>query len=1376
MLLDMAGRRPILMLCTILLVLIKCTDTQNASSPPTSHPLTTYIPLNRTTVTHATVSPDPNGPTPTSGDTNNPPKASSPPTSHPLTTSIPLNRTTVTHATDPNGPTPPSGDTNNPPKASSPPTSHPLTTSIPLNRTTVTHATDNQSSPLASTTATLTPTPVTRSNSTGLENSDNSSYSNASTSHPASTTPSKPALRPSTTPASSATAPSPSPTGCGYKIKKIPFGFEILTGASGSYTIEYQDDQNRSTNVTFNGSSHKIMKLCYNYTAIKVLDGTSSCSLTGDNIFSYNDSGLLKIEFNSSIRKVCHNAIWNTSDVTFKVNNVSVKDSCRRIEQTEFCSNVTATITSAECQFSKTETIEIIPTLKDIQLKQSGTWPVDIIEAIQLQCIEVVNYTCNGTVRLQDLKPFQKYSCSGEVLYKNKTIPSPNTKELTIDTNCDVRIMLTGKTITNTSAHFKWNVHSSECPKLTGQEYKIQEYKNECEYVCAYNTTPTNENKYQSVENKSPECALTNLMPFTKYNFVLKLRCYGNDVKGSKLERAHMTEPGKPNGTMKVDRIEPTSSNSFKIQDCSFNGHRNGPLETYIANIINQPDRVQNKTTCEFEFKDLSYLTTYKFTVQFYNGEFLSSPSVPVSRSTGYNEKALIGFLAFLIVVMACALLFVLHKIYLLRKRDSHNFDEQTELIQINDDETLMNIEPITAELLLETYKRKIADEGRLFLAEFQSIPRVYSKCSIKEARKQCNQTKNRYVDILPYDFNRVQLSSVSGVAGSDYINASFIDGYKEAKKYIAAQGPKDETVVDFWRMIWEQQSSIIVMVTRCEEGNRNKCAQYWPSMDRETEIYEDFVVKINGEDCCPDYIIRHLTIMNKKEKSAEREVTHIQFTSWPDHGVPGEPHLLLKLRRRVNAFKNFFSGPIVVHCSAGVGRTGTYFSIDAMMEGLEAEGRVDIYGYVVKLRRQRCLMVQVEAQYILIHQALIEFNQFGETEISLSEFHSCLTALRQKDSPSDPTLLEAEFQRLPKYKNWRTFNTGTNEENKKKNRYSSIIPYDYNRVLVKLEEDNSQDSEQDEDEEYSSDEDDEDSTKYINASYIDGYWGQRSLIAAQGPLSDTITDFWKMIFQKKVKIIIMLSECMEGGKEFCSPYWGDEIKLFDDIEVHVTSCESTPACTIRSVEIRHTKRKESRKVYQYHYQKWAEQDLPENPLDLVDIIKNVKQKCGYGNRRPETTAPLVVHCNDGSSRTGIFCALWNILDSMETEKLVDVFQVAKALRKERPGMIPSFEHYQFLYDVVERAYPAQNGEVKPSPASGADSVEMVDEKTVTAATDSGQPEAHTANDVQLGGGGAEEKMEPAQAAKEDATEPSISTEKAPEESASNGPSGLVEI
>uniref|UniRef100_A0A8C6SSD7 protein-tyrosine-phosphatase n=1 Tax=Neogobius melanostomus TaxID=47308 RepID=A0A8C6SSD7_9GOBI len=663
------------------------------------------------------------------------------------------------------------------------------------------------------------------------------------------------------------------------------------------------------------------------------------------------------------------------------------------------------------------------------------------------------------------------------------------------------------------------------------------------------------------------------------------------------------------------------------------------------------------------------------------------------------NDKALIGFLVFLILITSLALLVVLYKIYILRRRKSHNMHEH---------ERLLNVEPIPADALLDTYKKKLADEGRLFLAEFQSIPRIFSKFSMKEAKKNWNAIKNRYVDILPYDYNRVQLTTGNGEPGCDYINASFIDGYKEAKKYIAAQGPKEETITDFWRMVWEQKSSVIVMVTRCEEGSRVKCAEYWPSMERGAEIFEEFVVKVNSEDHCPDYTIRHLSLTNR-EKNTEREVTHIQFLSWPDHGVPGDPHLLLKLRRRVNAFKNLFSGPIVVHCSAGVGRTGTYISIDAMMEGLEAEGRVDIYGYVVQLRRQRCLMVQVEAQYILIYQALLEHNQFGETEISLSELHSTLSTLKEQSTEEESTLMHEEFQRMPVYKNWRTYNAGITEENKQKNRSSTVIPYDYNRVLVRLDDDPSHDSEDDEEEEESSDEEEE-SSKYINASHIGGYWGTRCFITAQTPLTDTAADFWLMVHQKKVSHIIMLSDS----------------KLDDSVTLLVSAFFLLLGqCGCLKVKHRNEfcSRKESRALRHYQFLKWGDGEVPEKAQDLVDMLRDIRSKCGSG--KALTASPALVHCSDGSSRCGLLVALWNLLDSAETEKLVDVFQVVKTLRKERAAMISSMEEYHFLYDTLQACFPVQNGEVKAPHVSAANTVEIVDETTSTDQTPTKTSEAN---------------------------------------------------
>ncbi|XP_024900484.1 receptor-type tyrosine-protein phosphatase C isoform X2 [Pteropus alecto] len=728
------------------------------------------------------------------------------------------------------------------------------------------------------------------------------------------------------------------------------------------------------------------------------------------------------------------------------------------------------------------------------------------------------------------------------------------------------------------------------------------------------------------------EYSLRDLKPYTEYNVSVHAFVVGKVRRNGTSKKCRFKTMEAPPSQVRNVKISRMSDNTMRVI-CDPPLDFNGPGECcYKLDIKTGGTQVGNKSqrNCLFIVEDLYYSTQYDFEIYFYNGKY-NGRSTTVSRSTSYNSKALIIFLVFLIIVTAVALLIVLYKIYDLHKKRSSNLDEQQELVERDDEKQLMNVEPIHADILLETYKRKIADEGRLFLAEFQSIPRVFSKFSIKEARKPFNQNKNRYVDILPYDYNRVELSEVNGDAGSNYINASYIDGFKEPRKYIAAQGPRDESVDDFWRMIWEQKATVIVMVTRCEEGNRNKCAEYWPSMEETSREYGDITVKISEHKRCPDYIVQKFIVAHKKEKVTGREVAHIQFTSWPDHGVPEDPHLLLKLRRRVNAFSTFFSGPIVVHCSAGVGRTGTYIGIDAMLEGLEAEGRADVYGYVVKLRRQRCLMVQVEAQYILIHQALVEYNQFGETEVNLSELHPYLSNMKKRDPPSEPSPLEAEFQRLPSYRSWRTQHVGNQEENKSKNRNSSVIPYDFNRVPLKHELEISKESEHESDDSSDDESDTEETSNYINASFVMSYWKPEVMIAAQGPLKETIGDFWQMIFQRKVKVIVMLTELKSRDQEACAQYWGDGKQTHGDIEVEMKDTQRASAYTLRAFELRHAKRKDSRTVHQFQYHGWKADELPAEPGDLVSVIRALKQKLparnsAEGNKHPKN-APLLVHC-----------------------------------------------------------------------------------------------------------------------------------------------------
>ncbi|XP_056379449.1 receptor-type tyrosine-protein phosphatase C isoform X2 [Hyla sarda] len=910
----------------------------------------------------------------------------------------------------------------------------------------------------------------------------------------------------------------------------------------------------------------------------------------------------------------------------------------------------------------------------------------------ETSCSVDVNSSCSndtdpssrfhGIDKVSNLKPYTNYSCTSYLFYKDKSIENKTITTRTKPAEPDVVQNVTCKVDTK-SIKVMWEEPNTPNGPLDGYEVDI----------C--NATNGNNCPYKEIIGGEKTFNATSLVPYTTY--IVSVKAFnedeGNNLYSDPKNIMCMTNATKPDEVEIISIYVGTEHNTVSIS-CHPLKNINGPNGKYIL-LLNDAVH-KNQTNCKFIVTNLNYLTTYKFTI-YYENYLFKGEGVTVEIKTKYNDKALIGFLAFFITITCLALIIVLYKIYTLRRKSSCNFEDRYPLKEQDDESSLLNIEPIPLEYLLDTYKRKNADEGRLFLDEFQSIPRVFSKFSIKEARKQCNQSKNRYIDILPYDDNRVTLCEIHGEPGSDYINASYINGFKEPRKYIAAQGPKEETMNDFWRMIWEQKSTIIVMVTRCEEGNRNKCAQYWPSTEDEVETFGDVIVKITQEKFFPDYIIRKLHITSRREKS-ERDITHIQFTVWPDHGVPDDPNLLLKLRRRVNALSNFFSGPIIVHCSAGVGRTGTYISIDAMLEGLEAEGRVDVYGYVVQLRRQRCLMVQVESQYIFIHKSLVEYNQFGETEVSTSELPHLLNNMKKGDLPSEPSQLNCEFQRLPSYRNWRPQTSGNHMENKAKNRNSTIVPYEFNRVQVKVNDDD-EEKEKTEDSDMSSDEDtDAEESVYINASYIIGYWGTRSIVAAQAPLKHTIPEFWQMIFQRKIKTIVMLSGPNQDNEDECAPYWKEKSKTYGNLEVELTEEHPYGSYTERSFEIRHTKRKDIRKVLQFHYNQW-ENILPKESKGLLEMIekvrKNIPSKNVEEQSKYDKSSPLLVHCSDGSQRTGTFCALWNLMESAQVEEVIDVFQTVKNLRRQRSGMVSSFEQYEFLYDTLASTVPAQNGDIK---------------------------------------------------------------------------------
>ncbi|CAL1677550.1 unnamed protein product [Lasius platythorax] len=231
----------------------------------------------------------------------------------------------------------------------------------------------------------------------------------------------------------------------------------------------------------------------------------------------------------------------------------------------------------------------------------------------------------------------------------------------------------------------------------------------------------------------------------------------------------------------------------------------------------------------------------------------------------------------------------------------------------------------------------------------------------------QANRKKNRYSDILPYDFSRVKLEMIDNDPNTDYINASFIRGYTGEDEYIACQGPKEETTYDFWRMVDQYNINIIVMLTQLVEKGKEKCHQYYPAI-RETFRYENMTIRCTSELDFRTHTQRTLVLQKENKK---RNITHLHFKDWPDHDVPEDFDAMINfcqiMRRNISTNKDF----IVVHCSAGIGRTGTLIAIDILLQHLRDNRKLDVFGTVYRLRHHRINMVQRESQYAYIYNCI---------------------------------------------------------------------------------------------------------------------------------------------------------------------------------------------------------------------------------------------------------------------------------------------------------------------------------------------------------------------------------------------------------------------
>ncbi|XP_026006215.1 receptor-type tyrosine-protein phosphatase mu isoform X3 [Astatotilapia calliptera] len=563
------------------------------------------------------------------------------------------------------------------------------------------------------------------------------------------------------------------------------------------------------------------------------------------------------------------------------------------------------------------------------------------------------------------------------------------------------------------------------------------------------------------------------------------------------------------------------------------------------------------------------------------------------------------------------------------------------------------------ADLLQHITQMKCA-EGYGFKEEYESFFEGQS-APWDSAKKDENRMKNRYGNIIAYDHSRVRLQALEGEQSSDYINANYVDGYHRPNHYIATQGPMQETVFDFWRMVWQENTAAIVMVTNLVEVGRVKCCKYWPD---DTEIYRDIKVTLIETELLSEYVIRTFAV-EKRGAHEIREIRQFHFTGWPDHGVPYHATGLLGFIRRVKSKTLTNAGPMVVHCSAGAGRTGCFIVIDIMLDMAEREGVVDIYNCVRELRSRRVNMVQTEEQYVFIHDAILEACLCGDTTIPASQLRSVYYDMNRLDPQTNSSPIKEEFRTL----NMVTPTLRVEDcsiallpRNHEKNRCMDVLPPDRCLpFLITI---------------------DGESSNYINAALMDSYKQPSAFIVTQHPLPNTVKDFWRLVLDYHCTSIVMLNDV--DPAQLCPQYWPENgVHRHGPIQVEFVSADLEEDIISRIFRIYNAARPQDgyRMVQQFQFLGWPM--YRDTPMSKRSFLKLIRQVDKWQEEYDGGEGRTVVHCLNGGGRSGTFCAISIVCEMLQHQRSVDVFHAVKTLRNNKPNMVDLLDQYKFCYEVA---------------------------------------------------------------------------------------------
>ncbi|XP_036612681.1 receptor-type tyrosine-protein phosphatase V-like [Trichosurus vulpecula] len=568
-----------------------------------------------------------------------------------------------------------------------------------------------------------------------------------------------------------------------------------------------------------------------------------------------------------------------------------------------------------------------------------------------------------------------------------------------------------------------------------------------------------------------------------------------------------------------------------------------------------------------------------------------------------------------------------------------------------------MNIRrPILSRNFQQNYEAKKANAHQAFFQEFEELKEVGKELSKLEAENPANAIKNRYPHVLPYDHSRVRLTYVDGEPHSDYINANFIPGYTRSKEFIATQGPLRKTIEDFWRLVWEQQIHTIVMLTVGMENGRVLCEHYWP-LDSTPVTHGQITICLLGEEKGEDWTRRELQVQYGPQQE-ERRVQQLHFTAWPDHGVPEAPGSLVKfaelVQEEIKAAPS--TVPTLVHCSAGVGRTGTFVALIRLLRQLQEEQMVDVFYTVYALRQNRPLMIQTLAQYIFLHSCLLD-KIMEEPAESLVSWPIIVRNFAQKHAKRSAHT-NAGFLREYELLLQAIKDQDNSAQHQLGSATSQLLSYDRWKMKFSLE---------------------ENPANSVQAWFFPGGLSVRDQVALAGPAETE--EFWQLVWEHGVRVLVSL--CPLGTQ---NEKWWPVLEYPIHIEaltVRWVEQKDVAGWLCLHLRVKHEKKEKELKVKLFQFPCWESGQEPPAQVLLSFLAAVGQHHSRIKKKKPKT---VLMYSSSGIPQLGVLLAMDRLLQQAKFQSSVDIFGVVLQLARACGSMTPTLEQYIYLYDCVGSA------------------------------------------------------------------------------------------